>query len=104
MTSFEALKYYIRLFGLLESEPPNIKFTTFRRFFALTTMTLFAVSSIWFFIFEAETPEETSLSVLAVTGASMGFFKYFVFLRDISKVTQVFDDVDDIIEKRKRQK
>lgn len=104
MTSFEALKYYIRLFGLLESEPPNIKFTAISRFFALATMTLFMVSSIWFFIFKAETTEETSLSVLAITGGSMGLFKYSIFLRDISKVTQVFDDVDNIIAKRKRLK
>lgn len=104
MSSFEALKYYIRLFGLLQTEPPNIKLTSFRRIFAWTSLTSFLVSSMWFFIFEAETAEETSLSALAITGGSMGLFKYCIFLRNISKVIRIFDDVDKIIEKSKRQK
>lgn len=103
MTSFETLKYYIRLIGLLENEPPNIKSTFFRRIFAFTTLTLYMMSSIWFLIFEAKTAEETFLSILAITGNSMGLFNYCIFLRYNFKVIQLFDDVDDIIEKRKRR-
>lgn len=102
MSSFAALKYYIRLFGVLGTEPPNISVTIFRRVFALTSLTSFMASSIWFFLFEARTAEENSLSVLAVTGTSMCLLKYSIFLRNISKVVQIFDDIDEIIEKRKR--
>lgn len=102
--TLDNLKYFFRWFGVLqfESQPNRRLIATILNWICSVFLFLYVLTTFWFFAFDAETFEDYSRSFFFFVTATLSVIWYAIYLMGKDKYADIFDDLDDIIEKSKK--
>ena len=101
MKSFEELMDQLRHMGIVEwdSSPKARKITFGIRCCLIVTYTSLFLASVWFFLFEAQTPRDHSKSLFCTLSIFLIIPWYLTFLFTYEKRATNFDELNSIMEK-----
>lgn len=102
--TLDTLKNLFRWLGILqfESQPNRMLFAKILSCICCVLFALYVLTTFWFFTFDAVTFQDYSRSFFFFLTASLSTVWYVIYLMGKDEYVNLFDDLDDIIEKSKR--
>lgn len=103
MEYFVNLKLFLCRRGILQlkSDPKANAITIVKRCGLFASCISLALAPAWFFLFEAQTPRENSISLICALNAVLVSSWYLTFIFQSKKFAEIFDELSSIIEKSK---
>lgn len=99
--TLDTLKRNFRWLGILQfdSQPNRMIIAAILNCICGGLFGFYVLSNLWFFIFDAVTYEDYSRSFFFCLSSSLGALWYATYLMGKNKYADIFDDLDDIVEK-----
>lgn len=102
--TLDTLKYYFGWLGILsfDSQAKHKLLATILQWIYCGMFAIYVLTTSWFFAFEAVTFQDYSRSFFFVSIATLSTVWYATHVAYQDKYAQIFDDFDNIIERRKK--